>query len=109
MRNHYGIFIKFEVMLLWILSNEKVKLIRLTKLNSGVPAHDFRVNNEVLNYSCSLIPYFLIKNPKDCLLKELVILIATFEACYILNKTVCKQCVIHRLVILMGEHLKYTI
>jgi len=36
-------------------------LIRLTKMNSGVPAHDFRANNEVLNYSYYLNSEFFDK------------------------------------------------
>jgi hypothetical protein len=36
-------------------------LTRLMKLNSGVPAHDFRANNEVLNYSYYLNSTFFDK------------------------------------------------
>lgn len=45
-------------------------LVRLTKLNSGVPAHDFRANNEVLNYSCYLNSIFFDEWSKRLFIKR---------------------------------------
>lgn len=45
-------------------------LIQLTKMNSGVPAHDFRAYNEVLNFSCYLNPEFFNKWSKKLSIKR---------------------------------------